>query len=152
MVCYGTDSALGCGSVRQDGKVGRGEIVLYLRVFNVVCEQLDPVLGRGIVNDSLVFVERAVRLAGDNQLVAPVQSAEGVQQDVKAFVFPDQSEEQQVLHPVPETKRALGLLPGQLLSEVSVYRVEKSDIQGLWRELAKILGDFVAKGDVPGAS
>ena len=46
MVGYCADAALSGRTVRQDGKVGGGEIVLYLGILDVMGEQLDPVLRR----------------------------------------------------------------------------------------------------------
>ena len=45
-------------------KVRGGEEILHLRVFDVACEEFDPVFGRGGVDDLLVFDKRAIRLSG----------------------------------------------------------------------------------------
>ena len=52
-------------------------------------EQSDSVFGRRTVDQPLVFVERSVWLARNDELVTVVQSGESLQQNVQPFIFPD---------------------------------------------------------------
>ena len=67
-----------------------------------------PVRASGTVNYFLVPVERAVRLAGNDKLVGTVQVRECPEENVKAFVFPDQSEEQEGFLPRIDAKAGAG--------------------------------------------
>ena len=152
MVGDGADSALGGGPVRQHRKVGGREIILYLGVFDVMGEQSDSVFGRRTVDQPLVFVERSVWLARNDELVTVVQSGESLQQNVQPFIFPDQPEKQQVSLPRCQPESLFRLTAGQLLAEVLVDWMEKCCVQSFWREPVKVFRNLVAQRYIAGAA
>ena len=107
-----------------------------------------PVRASGTVNYFLVPVERAVRLAGNDKLVGTVQVRECPEENVKAFVFPDQSEEQEGFLPRIDAKAGAGLFPGNPLSEMSVDRVEQGQAVRPRTEPPEIVRNLVAEADV----
>ena len=78
---------------------------------------MNPVFAGNTVNDVLIFLERAVRLPGDYQLITVIEAFKCPQQNIQTLIMPYQSEEQYVFLSVFQPQLVLGILPLELFSE-----------------------------------
>ena len=89
------NAALRGAFVGQHAHVGGGEETGDFVVVDVAVEDLDVGAQARGCDPRFVFVEFAVALAGDDQLVAFAQQGQGVDQQVEALVVADQAEKEQ---------------------------------------------------------
>ena len=147
VVRYRADSALRSAPVRQNSHIGRREIILHLRVLYIFGIEMNPVFAGNTVNDVLIFLERAVRLPGDYQLITVIEAFKCPQQNIQTLIMPYQTEEQYVFLSVFQAQLVLGIHPLELFSEMGVQRMLAHNVSGIRLQPQQILSHGIAHRD-----
>ena len=127
----GADSALGGAPVGKHGGIGHAEEGFYPGIRDIVGKDKNARFpGQGI-NLRLVFVERTIGLPGNDQLVVFRQVPEGIQQNVQAFVVPDEPKEKQGFLSGVHPQFACGFLPRKGRSKMGINGMGKEDMRRL---------------------
>ena len=125
MIRYRTYAALSGASVRKDGKVGCREIICDFRILYISEIHEYPLLSlcREGFYDLVISFKGAVWFPGYYELIIFRQEPECLKEDVEAFVFPDETEEKQILLSWLEPELLLCFFSALLFSEMRVKRM-----------------------------